>query len=40
MHEALKIKTSVVELKKILLNSLYTWIATHNIFLFSSFLTF
>lgn len=28
--------TSVVELKKLIFNSLYTWIATHNSLIFSS----
>jgi hypothetical protein len=33
-------ETSVEELKKIIFNSFYTWIAAHNCFLFSSFSDF
>jgi hypothetical protein len=41
MHRSFEDReTSVVELKKIIFNSLYTWIAAHNSFLFSSFSNF
>jgi hypothetical protein len=34
------IETSVVELKRIMFNALYTWIAAHHSLLFSSFSDF
>jgi len=40
MHKALKIKTLVVELKKIIFNSLYKYITAHNRFFFFFFFFF